>query len=70
MAAASGLLSRCRRIQVDCDASIPWSREMMRVADSARSGGSAPLSRSEFLIDKQRVLGDPARGTAVCRHAL
>jgi hypothetical protein len=30
---------------------------MMRVADSARPGGFAPLSRSEFLIDKQRVLG-------------
>src|SRR5207247_490981 len=57
MAASSGPLSRCRRIQVDCDASIPWSREMMQVTDSASSGSSAPLGRSEFLIDKQRVLG-------------
>jgi hypothetical protein len=29
-----------------------------RTAGSARTDGSAPLSRGEFSLDKQRILGD------------
>jgi hypothetical protein len=57
---------RCRQ----CDAR---AGERQRATDSARTGCSVPLSRSELAIDRQRIVGRAASGTDVqpsCSHSV